>query len=101
MRINHESKQDRSQPELPTTASNAARQSTCENYTTAKYSKNKRRKRGGRRVKWQQEVWKARRSSVRVGTLNIGAMTGRGRELKDLIERRNVDILCLQETKWK
>ena len=28
-------------------------------------------------------------------------MTGRGRELADMIERRNVDILCLQETKWK
>ena len=28
-------------------------------------------------------------------------MTGRGRELADMIERRNVDILCLQITKWK
>ena len=25
----------------------------------------------------------------------------RGRELADMMERRNVDILCLQETKWK
>ena len=33
--------------------------------------------------------------------LNIGTMTGRGRELADMMERRNVDILCLQETKWK
>ena len=28
-------------------------------------------------------------------------MTGRGRELADLMERRNVNILYLQETKWK
>ena len=28
-------------------------------------------------------------------------MTGRKRELAHLMERRNVDILCLQETKWK
>ena len=28
-------------------------------------------------------------------------MTGRGRELADLMEQRTVDILCLQETKWK
>ena len=28
-------------------------------------------------------------------------MTGRGRELADMMERKNVDILCLQETKWK
>ena len=28
-------------------------------------------------------------------------MTGRGRELADMMERRNVDILCLLKTKWK
>ena len=28
-------------------------------------------------------------------------MTGRGRELVEMMERRNVDILCPQETKWK
>ena len=28
-------------------------------------------------------------------------MTGRGRELADMMERRNIDIFCLQETKWK
>ena len=28
-------------------------------------------------------------------------MTGRGREPADMMEQRNVDILCLQETKWK
>ena len=28
-------------------------------------------------------------------------MTGRGRELEDMMEQRNVDILCPQETKWK
>ena len=28
-------------------------------------------------------------------------MTGKGKELADIMERRNVDILCQQETKWK
>ena len=28
-------------------------------------------------------------------------MIGRQRELEDMMERRNEDILCLQETKWK
>ena len=28
-------------------------------------------------------------------------MTRRGRELADIMVQRNVDILCLQETKWK
>ena len=88
--------QDRSRPKLPTTATGVAQQGTCGNYASVEYSENKRIKRGGRR-----EVWKGRRSLVRVGTLNIGTMTGRGKELANLMERRNVDILCLEETKWK
>ena len=38
---------------------------------------------------------------LRVGTLNVGTMTGKGRELADMMERRKVDILCVQETRWK
>ena len=101
MRIIDKSIQDRSRPGLPTTASGIAQQGTCGNYATAKHSENKSRKRGERRVKRQWDVWKRRRSLIRVGTLNIGTMTGRGRELADMMEQRNVDILCLQETKWK
>ena len=52
-------------------------------------------------MKKQREVRKERRSLIKVGTLNIKTMTGRGRELEDMMEQRNVDILCLQETKWK
>ena len=92
---------DRSRPGLPTTATGVAQQGICENYATAKHSKNKSRIRGGRRVKRQPEMWKGRHSLIRVGTLNIATMTGRGRELADVMERKNVDILCLQETKWK
>ena len=33
--------------------------------------------------------------------LNIETMTGKGRELADMMEQRNVDTLCLQKTKWK
>ena len=33
--------------------------------------------------------------------LNIETMTGKGRELADMMERRNVDTLCLQKTKRK
>ena len=46
-------------------------------------------------MKIQRELWKERRTLITVGTLNIGTMTGRGRELADITERRNVDILCL------
>ena len=90
---------DRSRPWLSTTASCVTQQGTYGNYATA--SENKSRKKGGRRVKRQREMWKRKRSLIRVGTLNIGTMTGRGRELEDMMERKNVDILCLHEKKWK
>ena len=60
MRYNHQYIPDRSRPGLPTTASGAAQQGTCGNYATAEHSKNKRRKRGGKQVKRQLEVWKER-----------------------------------------
>ena len=86
MRIVDKSIPDRSPPGLPTTASGVAQQGTCGNYATAEYSKNNSRKREERRVKRQWKVWKGRRSLIRVDTLNIGTMTGRGRELEDIME---------------
>ena len=77
---------NRSRPGLPTTAFRCRTASYCGNYATAERSKNKRRKRGGRRVKRQREMWKGRCTLIRVGTLNIGTMTGRGRELADMME---------------
>ena len=75
MRDDDESMPDRSRPGLPTTASGVALQGTCENYATAGLSENKRRTRGGRRVKRQRKLWKGRHTLIRVGTLNIGIMT--------------------------
>ncbi|KAK3524911.1 hypothetical protein QTP86_011511 [Hemibagrus guttatus] len=57
------------------------------------------RSRGGRRVRRQREKRKGKSVGLRIGTLNVG--TGKGRELADMMERRNVDILCVQETRWK
>ena len=37
---------------------------------------------------------------VRIASLNVGTMTGRGMELADMM-RRCVDALCVQETRWK
>ena len=99
MRNHYQSIPDRSRPGLPTTASGVAQQETCGNYATAKHNENRRRKRGGKQVKKQREVWKGRRLLIRVGTLNIGTMTGRERELTDMMERRNVGILCLEVTR--
>ena len=86
MRNHCQSIPDRSRPGLLTTASSVAQQGTCGNYATAKHSENKSRKTGRRRVKKQREVWKGGRSLIRVGILNIGTMTGRGRELADMME---------------
>ncbi|KAK3538598.1 hypothetical protein QTP86_006973 [Hemibagrus guttatus] len=60
-----------------------------------------RRSRGGRRVHRQREKRKGKSVGLRIGTLNVGTMTGKGRELADMMERRKVDILCVQETRWK
>ena len=96
MRIVDKSVQDRSRPGLPTAASGVAQQGNCGNYATAEHSENKSRKRGGRRVKRQRKVWKGRRSLIRMGTLNIGTVTGRkagrydeAKECKHIIPRGN------------
>ncbi|XP_045445776.1 craniofacial development protein 2-like [Melitaea cinxia] len=49
----------------------------------------------GQRKRRVQEV------SLRIASWNVGTMTGRGRELADVLERRRINIACLQETKWK
>jgi exonuclease III len=40
-------------------------------------------------------------SRLRVGTWNVGSLTGKLREIVDIMIRRRVNILCVQETKWK
>ena len=44
---------------------------------------------------------KKRALPLRVGTLNVGTMTGRGWAIADLMKTRKVNILCVQETRWK
>ena len=47
------------------------------------------------------QLKKLARVGLRVGQLNVGTMTGRGRELAGLMRRRKMDVLCVQETRWK
>ncbi|KAI5089302.1 histone H4 transcription factor [Silurus meridionalis] len=75
-----------------------SRQGTGGNWATVG---RRRRRRGGRRLQRRQGKEQCRRVEVRVGTLNVGTMTGKGREVADMMERRKVDMLCVQETKWK
>ena len=38
---------------------------------------------------------------LRIGSVNVGSMTGRSGEVADMAARRRLDFCCLQETKWK
>ena len=38
---------------------------------------------------------------LRVATMNVGTLTGRGREVVELMKMRRVSILCVRETRWK
>ncbi|GJW50259.1 retrovirus-related pol polyprotein LINE-1, partial [Tanacetum coccineum] len=38
---------------------------------------------------------------IRVGSWNVGTLTGKFLELVDALRRKKVDIACFQETKWK
>jgi exonuclease III len=38
---------------------------------------------------------------VRVGIWNVGSLTGKLQEVVDTMIRRRVNILCVQEMKWK
>ena len=54
------------------------------------------------RLKKQVEKTKNKKANnLRIGTWNVGTLTGKGREIVDVMERRKVRILCIQETKWK
>ncbi|ESN90789.1 hypothetical protein HELRODRAFT_182616 [Helobdella robusta] len=38
---------------------------------------------------------------LRLGTLHVGTLTGRSMEIAEMLDRRMIDICCLQETRWK
>ncbi|KAK3514176.1 hypothetical protein QTP70_005260 [Hemibagrus guttatus] len=87
--------------EFPAGTSNAPRRREEDWGAGGNWATVGRRSRGGRRVHRQREKRKGKSVGLRIGTLNVGTMTGKGRELADMMERRKVDILCVQETRWK
>jgi hypothetical protein len=40
-------------------------------------------------------------SRIHVGIRKVGSLTGKLRELVDAVSGRRVNILCVQEVKWK
>lgn len=43
----------------------------------------------------QREKGEAERVGVKVGTLNVGMVTGKDRDLTDMMQRRKVDVWCV------
>ena len=41
------------------------------------------------------------RCEVRLGCLNVGTMSGKGVEVVEMMEIRRLEVLCVQETKWR
>ena len=52
-----------------------------------------------RRVRRVRKLVKPTR--IHLGSWNVGPLTDKLRELVDTAVRRRVNILCVQETKWK
>ena len=38
---------------------------------------------------------------VKIATLNVGSMTGRSGEIAQLMRKKSLKVVCVQETKWK
>lgn len=38
---------------------------------------------------------------MRMGSLNVGSMAGKGREAEDLVMRRKIEVLRVQETRCR
>ena len=38
---------------------------------------------------------------VRMGSLNVGTMEGKALEVVEMMKRRKMEVLCVQEKKWK
>ncbi|XP_071674312.1 uncharacterized protein [Lolium perenne] len=57
------------------------------------------------RIRYCRWTWRVRKLAeprrIRLGSWNVGSLTGKLPELVDTAVRRRVDVLCVQETKWK
>ena len=53
---------------------------------------------GGDRGVMQKKRMKGK--SLRVGSANVGSMSGRGGEVVNMLRRKKLDFCALQETRW-
>ena len=40
------------------------------------------------------------KDSLRISTWNVGSLTGKSREIVDVMQRRKINAMCIQEVKW-
>ncbi|KAM1225087.1 hypothetical protein ACFX2G_044844 [Malus domestica] len=52
------------------------------------------------KVKKLGQKGRVQESKMRLGTWNIGTLTGKSMEVVEVMVRRRINIMCLQETKW-
>ena len=56
---------------------------------------------GCRRLKKLVQESGRRLRKLKLASLNVGSMTGRNGEKMQLMRKKNLQVLCVQETKWK
>ncbi|XP_075076569.1 uncharacterized protein LOC142163206 [Nicotiana tabacum] len=56
---------------------------------------------GGAGVRVQGGKGGKKASKMRIGSWNIGTLTGKSIELGKIIQKRKINIVCVQETRWK
>ena len=56
---------------------------------------------GRRRLKKLVQERGRRLRKVKLASLNVGSMTGRSGEIVQLMRKKSLQVLCVQETKWK
>ena len=59
------------------------------------------RTRSGQGLPQKRRLRLKKLANLRCLTINVGTMTGKSREIADMMRRRNIGIACIQETRWK
>ena len=90
---------DRSRPRITTTVTSDWAPRATGGHAT--WMQRRGGKQWRRKKERNEERKKAKNIKLKVATLNVGTMTGKEREVAELMKQRGVDTLCVQETRWK
>ena len=84
---------DRSGPGIKTTVTSDLSPKVTSGHAT--WVPRKSGKQWKKKKERNEERKKAKKFKLKVGSLNVGTMTGKGKEVADLIERRRVGVQCV------